>query len=165
LLLFLKEEVKMTVALTSPVTGSAQTGLTSPTYTHVADVAPSQNAKQWAVTALGGTQTGVRTHSVASPFTVSVFRPQNPQVLAPVNAVTGVLNKIPTNTYHVVVRKGVLPLAGQAYKPMIIRGSIEVPAGADVADQPNIEAGISLFIGALSQVSAGLGDTARNGVL
>jgi hypothetical protein len=64
----------MSFAPTSPVTGAAQSGLTAPTYTLTADVAPAQNAKQYAVTALGGTQTGVISHSVAAPFTLAMFR-------------------------------------------------------------------------------------------
>ena len=110
----------MTFSITSPITGQAQTGLTSPTYTVVADTPPNINAKQWVVTALGGTQTGAVAHTVSAPFSIAMFRPQNPQVLAPVNPVTGVLTKVPTNTYKVITRKGVLPLAGQAYKNMVI---------------------------------------------
>lgn len=45
----------MTMNLTTPLTGAAQTGFTAPTYTLTLDVNPAQNAKQWAVTALGGT--------------------------------------------------------------------------------------------------------------
>lgn len=155
----------MTISLTSPITGTAQTGLTSPTYTLTADTPPDVNAKQWAVTALGGTQTGVSSHSVAAPFTVSAFRPKNPQVLAPVDAVTGVLRRVPTNTYKVITRKGVLPLAGQANKTMVITTVIEVPAGADLADPASVRAAHSAHIGALSQASAGIGDTAVQGIL
>lgn len=155
----------MTFALTSPITGAAQTGLTSPTYTLTADTPPNANSKQSVVTALGGTQTGVVTHSVAAPFSIAMFRPQNPQVLGPVSPVTGVLTKIPRNSYKVVTRKGVLPLAGQAYQPMIVTTTIEVPAGADSADAANIRAALSAHIGALSQQSAGIGDTTVQGVL
>jgi hypothetical protein len=49
----------MSISVTSPITGGAQTGLTSPTYTVVTDTAPPGNpGKQVAVTALGGTQAG-----------------------------------------------------------------------------------------------------------
>lgn len=123
------------------------------------------NAKQWVVSALGGTQTNVVTHSVAAPFSVSMFRPQNPQVLGAVNPVTGVLTKVPMNTYKVITRKGVLPLAGQAYKNMLITTVIEVPAGSDTADPANIRAALSAHIGALDQQSAGIGDTTVQGVL
>jgi len=155
----------MSFGLTSPVTGAAQTGLTTPTYTHVADTPPANNAKQVVVTALGGTQTGVNAHSVASPFTTAMWKPANPQVLAPVDPVTGVLRKVPMNTYKVITRKGVLPLAGQAFKNMVITTMIEVPAGADAADPANIRAALSMHIGSLSQQSAGVGDSAINGVL
>lgn len=155
----------MTFAITSPVTGAAQTNLTSPTYTMTADTPPSNNSKQSVVTALGGTQTGVNTHSVAAPFTVAMFRPQNPQVLGPVNPVTGVLTKVPMNTYKVITRKGVLPLAAQAFKNMIITTMVEVPAGADTADPANVRAALSLHLGVLAQQSAGIGDTTVQGVL
>lgn len=50
----------MTIALSSPVTGGAQTGFTSPTYTLTADTPPAgSGGKQYAATALGGTQAGV----------------------------------------------------------------------------------------------------------
>jgi len=94
-----------------------------------------------------------------------MFRPQNPQVLGALNPVTGVLTRVPMNTYKVVVRKGVTPLSGQAFKPMIVTMMIEVPAGADSADPANVRAALSLAIGALSQQSAGIGDTAVQGVL
>jgi hypothetical protein len=155
----------MTFALTSPVTGTAQTGLTTPTYTLTTDTPPNANAKQSVVTGLGGTQTGVIAHSVAAPFSITMFRPQNPQVLSPVSPVTGVLARVPTNTYKVITRKGVLPLAGQSYKNMIVTTTIEVPAGADTADPANIRAALSAHIGALSQQSAGIGDTTIQGVL
>ena len=66
----------MTFSLTSPITGAAQTGFTTPTYTHVADTAPDVNGRQVAITALGGTQAGVTVHSVASPFSITFFRPK-----------------------------------------------------------------------------------------
>jgi len=155
----------MSFAPTSPVTGTAQTGLTSPTYTITADTPPNANSKQYVVTALGGTQTGVTTHSVAAPFSLTMFRPQNPQVLQPVSALTGVLTKFPTNTYKVVGRKGVLPLAGQAFRTMTATLVVDVPAGADTADPANCRALLSAMVGLLSQQSAGIGDTTVQGVL
>lgn len=154
----------MSIALTSPVTGSAQTGLTSPTYTHTSDTAPDANGRQYAVTALGGTQTGVIASSVAAPFTITFFRPKVFKALGTPNPVTGVIGSVPRNVYKVVVRKGVLPLAGQPYQTMLVTLSCEVPAGADTADAPNIRAALSMAIGSLSQVSSGLGDTVVSGV-
>jgi hypothetical protein len=155
----------MTFSLTSPITGGPQTNFTSPTYTLTVDTPPNANSKQWVVTALGGTQAGVLTHTVAAPFSITMFRPQNPQVLSPVSPVTGVLTKVPTNTYKVVSRKGVLPLAGQSYKNMLVTTVIEVPAGADTADPANVRACLSAHFGAVWQQSGGVGDTTVQGVL
>jgi len=155
----------MSFAPTTPITGGAQTGLTSPTYTIAADTPPDANAKQYAVTALGGTQTGVLAHSVAAPFTLTMFRPKAFKPLQPVNPVTGVLRSVPMNTYKVITRKGVLPLAGQAFKNMVITTMIEVPAGSDVADPNSIRAACSAHFGLVTQVTSGIGDTIVNGML
>jgi hypothetical protein len=155
----------MTISVTSPITGTAQTGLTSPTYTHVADTPPTNNGRQVAVTALGGTQTGVNVHSVAAPFTVSWFRPSTFKQLGKANPSTGLIANVPKNQYKVITRKGVLPLAGQPYQILQITSIIDVPAGSDLADPANIRAALSAHIGALSQQSAGIGDTAVNGVI
>lgn len=155
----------MTFGLTSPITGGAQTGFTSPTYTHAADVAPDDNGKQVAVTALGGTQAGVTPHSVSSPFTVTIIRPRNFKALGQVNPTTGTLPSVPRNSWKIIVRKGVVPLAGQNPTLLIIKCELDVPAGADVADAPNIRAAISCMIGALNQQSAGLGDSLVSGLI
>lgn len=157
----------MTVNISSPVTGSAQTGLTSPTYTLTADVAPDANGKQWAVTALGGTQTGVVTHSVSSPFTITFWRPKLLRLVGLPNPTTGVLaaNQVPSNTYRLMTRKGVIPLAGQAARVCTVDTVITVPAGSDTVDSEDIRAALSAHIGSLSQVSAGIGDTVTSGVM
>lgn len=155
----------MTITVTSPITGTAQTGLTSPTYTHVADAAPTPQGKQVAVTALGGTQTGVIVHSVAAPFTISAFRPAVFKQLGKANPTTGLISNVPKNQYKVITRKGVLPLAGQPYQTMLVTTIIDVPAGSDLADPANVRAALSAHIGALSQQSAGIGDTTVSGVI
>lgn len=155
----------MTITVTSPITGAAQTGLTSPTYTLTADIAPDNNGKQNAVTALGGTQTGVTTHSVASPFTITASRPRTFRSLGKPNPTTGLVKDVPVNVYKVLTRKGVTPLAGQPYAVAIIRTEISVPAGSDTYDAANIRAALSAHIGALSQQSAGIGDTSVSGII
>jgi hypothetical protein len=155
----------MAISMPSSITGAAQTGLTTPTYTLIVDTSPDINAKQSVVSALGGTQTGVDVHSVARPFSVSVFRPKSFASLGKVNPVTGVLSGVGRNTYKCLTRKGVTPLAGQASQVSICRTEIEIPAGADTADAANVRAMLSAHIGLLQQISAGLGDTAINGVL
>lgn len=156
----------MAINVSSPITGGAQTGFTSPTYTVVTDVAPPGNpGEQVAVTALGGTQAGVTAHSIACPFTINFTRPANPRVIGTPNPVTGVVSNIPTNTFKVIVRKGVLPLAGQPFKVMNLTLTGDIPAGSDTADPSNIRAAYSAMIGVLQQQSAGMGDLAINGVL
>lgn len=155
----------MSFTLTSPITGAAQTGLTSPTYTHVSDTAPDITGKQVAVTALGGTQTGVTVHTMASPFTITVFRPKAFRFLGNPNPVTGIVKDVPRNTFKVITRKGVLPLAGQPFANMQITTVVDLPAGSDTADAANVRAALSAHIGALSQQSAGLGDTLVSGTI
>lgn len=155
----------MSIALTSPVTGGAQTGFTSPTYTHVADVAPDVNGKQYAVSALGGTQSGVNIHSQSVPFTVTYVRPKAFKGLGIPNPVTGVLSSVPKNSHVFIVRKGVVVLTGYTPQLMLIRCQIDIPAGADTVDPANIRAAISMLVGSLNQLSAGIGDTCVSGVL
>lgn len=156
----------MSISWSSPITGAAQTGFTSPTYTTVTDTAPSGNpGKQVAVTALGGTQAGVTVHSVASPFTINITRPSNLRVLGNPNPVTGIIASVPSNTYKIITRKGVTVLAGQPMKVMTSITSVDVPAGSDTADAPNVRACLSAHFGAVAQQSAGFGDLTINGVL
>lgn len=155
----------MSFSPTSPITGAAQTGFTSPTYTHVSDVAPDVNGKQIAVTALGGTQAGVVAHSVAIPFTGSFFRPKVLKVLGNPNPITGVIGSVSRNVYKQITRKGVLPLAGQPYQTMMVTTTHEVPAGSDSADPSNVRAALSFHYGTANQQSAGIGDTLVSGVL
>lgn len=149
----------------SPVTGSAQTGLTSPTYTLTADLAPEPNGEQYAVTALGGTQTGVNAHGVSNPFTITMFRPKTYRGLGTPNPSTGVIPNIPNNVYKIIVRKGVEPASGQAVRPLVASLSISVPAGADSNDELNVRAALSLLFGTLSAESSDIGDTLINGIL
>lgn len=154
----------MTWSLTSPVTGAAQTGFTAPTYTHAADTYPGVNGKQNAVTALGGTQTGVRVHSVSDPFTVSAGRPTSLRSLPAVNG-NGGYNSVPRNTYFIITRKGVNIAANQPVVTMLATTKVEVPAGADSYDAPNVRGCLSLHFGAIAQQSAGFGDLCTSGVL
>lgn len=154
----------MTVSLSTPVTGLAQTGLTNPTYTVVSDQAPTANGKQWAVSALGGTQTGVDIHAVSSPFTFSAFRPVTFKSLGVPNPVTGYLSQVSRNVWKFITRKGAVPLAGQSAVTALVTTTIEVPAGTDTANPEDIRAMLSFHFGCLSQQSAGIGDSVVSGV-
>jgi len=155
----------MAFALTTPVTGAAQTGLTAPTYTIALDTSPNANARQYAVTALGGTQTGVTSSSVSSPFTTAMFRPVTYQGLGKPNPVTGLITRVPRNVYKFITRKGALPLAGQPVATMLVTTIIDVPAGSDLADPANLRAALSMHFGSIAQASVGIGDTIVQGVL
>lgn len=150
---------------TTPITGAAQTGFTAPTYTIVADTPPDFNAKQFVVTAVGGTQTGVSVHSVSSPFTLAMFRPKIYKALGTPNPVTGVVSNVPKNNYKFITRKGAVPLAGQNPQVAIITTTIEMPAGCDVASPAELRGALSAHFGLIAQQSAGMGDTVINGVL
>lgn len=153
----------MAISVTSPVTGSAQTGLTSPTFTLVVDQVPDVNFKsQHIVSALGGTQAGVRVHTAADPFTISFWRDKIIKIL-PQLSLNGQYGNVPTNKYKVITRKGVLVATNQPSRPMIIRTEIEVPAGAESFDVANMRSALSLHIGGLTQQSAGLGDSVNAG--
>lgn len=155
----------MSFAPATPVTGAPQTGLTSPTYTLSADVAPNAHSEQYAVSALGGTQTGVSAHSVSKPFTITMERPQNFRQVPLPNPVSGALGNVPRNVYTFRTRKGVLPLAGQAAQTMLIETKISVPAGADTADASSIRAALSAHAGVLWESSNDIGDTLIDGIL
>lgn len=149
----------------SPVSGAAVSGFTSPTYTLSTDTAPSPNGKQYAVTALGGTQANVDTHSVSKPFTLTFFRPANLRTLPQANPVTGVIKSIPVNQYKLITRKGVVPAANQ--NPMVgrITTIIEIPAGSESYEVEDVKALISAHFGAGYANASGIADTVINGLL
>ncbi len=150
----------------SPITGAAVTGLTSPTYTITSDAPPAPYAKQWAVTALGGTQANVAVSSASKPFTLTAFRPQILKTLPPLNTVSGqIAGAVPNNVYKFIGRKGVLPLANQPARVALARLELEVPAGAETADANSEAALISMMIGALWAQASGIVDTVTTGVL
>lgn len=155
----------MSFAPSSPVTGAAVAGLTSPTYTLTTDVAPTPNGKQYAISAVGGTQTDVDLNSVSKPFTLSFFRPMNLRVLPQANPVTGVIKNVPVNTYKLITRKGVQPAANQANITARITTIIEVPAGSDTYEPEDLKAMISAHFGAGYAAASGIADTVLTGVL
>lgn len=156
----------MSVSISSPVTGSAQTGFTSPSFTVAVDTPPNAWSKQWAVTAAGGSGLStVDPHTGSSPFTVTVSRPQNVRSAPLANPVTGAMGNSPRNVFTVMVRKGMRPGVNQNPQTAVFRCDLSVVAGADVTEPDDVRAALSLLIGALNQQSAGIGDTLINAVL
>jgi hypothetical protein len=155
----------MSFAPTTPITGAAVTGLTSPTYTIAADTPPNANSKQFAVTALGGTQTGVDSNSVSKPFSLTMFRPAVLRSVPQINPITGVLKNVPVNSYKVITRKGAQPAANQVSLVARITTTIDVPAGVDTYEPEEIRAMVSAHIGLLNQQADGIASTILTGVL
>jgi hypothetical protein len=155
----------MTISITSPVTGAPVSGLTSPTYTFTVDQPPNSYSKQWYVSAIGGTQTGVDAGSSAGkPWTFTFTRPSVMKTLNSVD-VTGVIRQVGYNVYEMLMRRGMLPLAGQSVRVCNWKASMPVLVGADSADAPNIRAACSSFFGVGYQQATGLADSMISGSL
>jgi hypothetical protein len=155
----------MAFAPSSPATGAAVTGLTSPTYTLTSDMAPNINGKQYAVTALGGTQTNVETHTVSKPFTITFFRPAVLRALPSANPTTGIVKNIPVNTYKFNTRKGAVPYVNQQAQLAMIQTIITVPAGTDTYEPEDIKAMISAHFGVGWAAASGIADTVLTGIV
>lgn len=153
----------MAIALTN-ITGGAQTGFTTPGYTVTADVAADVNGKQWAITAITGTQAGVTAHTPQSPFTWSYWRPKVAKLL-PAIGLNAQYTNVPNNKHVIITRKGVTIAANQPPRVAQARIELEIPAGAESYDPANVRALLSATIGALNQLSAGVGDTVTSNIL
>lgn len=149
---------------TSPITGAALTGLTTPTYTLTLDLAPSFNGKQYAVLSIGGTQTGVDTHSTSKPFTHTMFRPVNIKTLPIANA-NGIIREIPINQYKIVSRKGAVPSVNQLTQIPKITTILEIPAGCETYEPEEIKALVSSHFGLLWANAQEIYNTVTTGVM
>lgn len=144
---------------TSPVVGqTGVTGLTNPTFTLTADQASVPNAKQYVVSALGGTQTGVETHTASNPFTLTGFKPVSYLPLGDINLNSGLPNSFPKNTYSFVTRKGVEVYSG-IRRIMTIKTVIDIPAGSEIQDPESISAAFVAHAAALHVNAAELRNT------
>jgi hypothetical protein len=157
----------MSLSPSNPVYGAAMTGYTSPTFTLTEDSVQSANvAKQWAITAFGGTvPSEANTHSISNPFTVTVERPANFRGVGQPNPTTGYLGQQPRNVWKVRIRKGLIPLTGQAAQTAPLEIRIPVPAGTDVADPENIRALMSFTGGFLSGNASALAQALIDGII
>ncbi len=154
----------MSYTMTGVITGAAVTGLTSPTFTLTADSTTPPNARQSVVTILGGTQTGAAVHSVSQPFSVTVDRPRSLRQLGRAN-LNGLITNVGRNTYGILFRKGVLPLAAQPYQVAIFRAAFEVPAGSELAAIADLKSLCSLVGGFFWSNATGLAATITDAVL
>lgn len=156
----------MSFAPSSPVTGAAVSGLTTPTYTLTTDVAPNIHGKQYAVTGLGGTQTDVDVNTVSKPFSITFFRPAVLRTLPTANPITGIVKNVPMNSYKLITRKGVVPaLYGVNTMVARITTIIEVPAGSETQEPADLRAMISAHFGVGWAQASGIADTVVSGIL
>lgn len=154
----------MSLSPTSPVVGLAMTGLTSPTYTLALDTA-LPNVKQYAVTAVGGTQTGVSVHSPSNPFFVAFTRPAAFKQVGVIDPSTGQLRSVPRNTWKLLAGKGLVPFSNQVPATGLIRAEIVLPAGCETADANSLAALFSFFGGFVAAEMGDLFACARSGLL
>jgi hypothetical protein len=156
----------MSFAPTSPVTGAAVTGLTSPTYTLTQVSGPDVNWKRFAVTTLGGTQTSVRTHGASDPFYIEMSQPK---VLKPRPSLDpgGMYYKGvgPKNVYGLRVVKGGIPVTGAPPEMALFRGEFAIPSGVESVDLVNLKAMLSLIGGVLFANALAVSDTFGQGTV
>lgn len=158
----------MSINVTSPITGGAQTGFTAPTYTVSADVAPDMFSKQVVVTALGGTQTGATPQAGAdNPFTLTFSRPAKFNSGPKVNNINGLaIGKPSRNIWRLTARKGMRSVSTDSTRnALVARVEFSVPSGAESVDPAEIRALVSAFVGVLNQQSAGLAQAMIDGII
>lgn len=155
----------MTWSPDSSISGSAQTGLTTPTYTLATDLAPDANSRQYVVTALGGTQTNVRASTAGDPFTATIRKDRTYKSLPARNPVTGAYGNVPKNKTEILCRKGVYIDSDSTVQVANLRIIAELPAGSEVSDAVNIRALCSFALGLLAEESADYGDSLVTGII
>lgn len=153
----------MPLDITTVVTGTVLNGFTAPTYSLTADTAPLINSRQSIVTALGGTQTGVRTHAPSDPFSVTVVKPLRYLPMPRANNVTGVVGQVGRNRTLIKVRKGTLPLASQNAQVSEINVESLIVAGAEVNDTANIAAMYSFLSALFAREAANVLNAVKTG--
>lgn len=154
----------MPIDITTTVTGLAIGGLTAPTYALTADTGPTINSRRSIVTALGGTQTGVRIHAPTDPFDITVSKPLRSLPVPRPNPISGVVPAaVGRNRYETRFRKGTLPLMGQSPQVSEIMIQENIVSGADVNDAANLAAMYSLAAAHLNREAANHLSKAKTG--
>lgn len=138
----------MTINVTGPTAAITAGGLTAATYTFTADMATDLRSKAFVVSAAGGTQVGVNTHTVDAPKQFIVKKPAVFQQPSAYNVTTGKYGRVPKNVTRVMGRGSANVAAGQV-ELIPITLDIGIPAGAITFDRPNVEASVLMFIAAL----------------
>ncbi len=154
----------MSISLAN-VTGDTMGVFTTPGYTVTADTPPpGVKGKQYAISALTGTQTGVEANAIGEPFSFTYSGPVSPKGVGALSSATGRPLVTPRNTHKCITRKGVEVVTGY-FVPMNITTTFDVPAGSEIKDSESIRAAINLHVNAMKQIVSGLGDTIVTGVI
>lgn len=152
----------MAFDISTSITGVVLNGFTTPGYSLTADSNPSPNSRQAIVTALTGTQSGVRTHSPSDPFSITVSKPVVPVSYPRANA-QGILGKAGRNKYTIYLRKGTIPLVGQAPQISDLKIETNVVSGSEVNDVANLAALYSAGAALLQREANNLLTAAKTG--
>jgi len=157
----------MGITVTSPITGAPMSGLTSPTFTMSVDQAPTPYGKQWAATALGGTQTGVLAHSIFLPFTVNFVRPVAYKAIVNPGAVV-VERAAQKNQWKIITRKGVF-ISGtnisNAFVGIAISDeSVSIPVGGETNDPLSVKSFLSMKFGLMWTNGTQFADAITTGI-
>lgn len=123
----------------SSITGGTEAAFTTPTYTLTSDSAPEALSRLWIVSALGGTQTDVRSHSGGDPFRLLVRRFPY-RVLPPKNPNNGAYGSVPNNKAEIIVTKGLKIDSAGTIRNGEVRITVSLPAGCEVNDPKNVRA-------------------------
>jgi len=148
----------------SSTTGGTMTGFTTPAFGIVAVLAPAWNAIRRLITSVSGTGTsGVDVASATKPFESVFYTPSNIRSSPVPNPISGKYPPIPVNQYRLVTKKGGDVNADGVVATMVVKTSIDVPAGMEIADPDQVKAALSYHIGHLSENSVGIYETVTAG--
>lgn len=161
----------MSLNLTSPVSGVAVTGFTSPTFTIVQDTSVPAGQKQWLVTARGGTQGAGAgdVHTLNSPFTITLKRPGVLRSMSKTLAEAVGLSKGPLNDYTLLIRKSekVNAVGGRVVNMAKVTFSVAPETASQAPGYDDIRGMMSVLGGILGSATYlnGLTDTFIDGSL
>lgn len=156
----------MSLTVTSPITGVALTGLTTPTFTLASDSPPDLNSYRYVITALGGTQTGATAQTGAdNPFDLTLQRAPTLRQGPSVDSLNRIIGQPGRNITRISGRKGMRVNSASSQRfPAYIRVEISIPAGAESVDPAEIKSFLSMEFGAMYNNAQGICDTVITGV-
>lgn len=137
----------MSINLTGPTAAVTTTDskISAGTYTFVADQANDLRTKVFAVSAIGGTQTGVQKHTAEAPKQLMFRRPASYAQLGGYNQVSGKYSKVPKNVTR-IIGKGSAQVVLNQWEIIPMTLDIGIPAGSASYDAANVEASVMMFI-------------------